>query len=190
MDLSNYIHESIFEEKEKYTYLYELLWSNLEEDGFVITDEAGKEIDAVFKALAIKNLISEFVYRLYDEFNDTSYEEAVEALDTLGISVDEILKYCKEIPEIEVDGNADKIIKDAFDRITETLADKLLELFSADDLFDYFFTATYDFEQDFTFAFEDVDEFQAFVDSNTEKLDDYKDEYPAVMSWFEGGMIV
>ena len=59
-----------------------------------------------------------------------------------------------------------------------------------DDLFDYFFSATYDFEQDFTFAFEDVDEFQAFVDSNTERLDDYKEEYPSIMNWIEGGMIV
>ena len=63
-------------------------------------------------------------------------------------------------------------------------------MFSADDLFDYFFTATYEFEQDFVFAFEDTDEFLAFVDSNTEKLDEYKEEYPAVMSWVESGMIV
>ena len=76
------------------------------------------------------------------------------------------------------------------DYTTEIVADKLLELFSADDLFDYFFAATYDFEQDFTYAFEDVDEFLAFVDSNTEKLDEYKEEYPGVMAWIESGMIV
>ncbi len=191
MDLANYIYENIFEEKEKFTYLYELLWSNLEEDGFVITDEAGNEIDAVFKAIAIKNLINEFIYRVYDECNDTSAEEVVECLETIGISEDEIIEYCKNLGGTDiVDENDEKTVKNAFESITETLADKLLELFSADDLFDYFFTATYDFEQDFTFAFEDVDEFQAFVDSNTERLDDYKEEYPAVMSWIEGGMIV
>ena len=68
-------------------------------------------------------------------------------------------------------------------------ADKLLEDFSADDLFDYIFTATYDFEQDFAFDFEDTDEFLAFVDSNTERLDEYKEEYPSVMRWIESGMI-
>lgn len=68
-------------------------------------------------------------------------------------------------------------------------ADKLLEEFSADDLFDYLFTATYDFEQDFTYEFEDTDEFQAFVDSNADQLDNYKEEYPAVMRWVEGGMV-
>ncbi len=191
MDLNGYIHQSIFEEKEKYTYLYELIWSNLEEDGFVITDEAGHEIDAVFKATALKNLIGEFVYRVYDEFNDTSYEEVIEALDTLGFSLEEIVDYCYENPDIDADDDNDEItIKNALDFITEELANKLLELFSADDLFDYLFAATYDFEQDFTFAFEDVDEFQAFVDSNTERLDEYKEEYPSVMSWIEGGMIV
>ena len=191
MNLSDYIHENIFEEKEKYTYLYELLWANLEEDGYVITDEDGHEIDTVFKAIALKNLIGEFVYRIYDEFNETSHEEIVEALDTIGIPMDEIVDYCYENPDIDADDEHDDItVKNALDYTTEKLADKLLELFSADDLFDYFFAATYDFEQEFTFAFEDVDEFQAFVDSNTDRLDDYKEEYPAVMSWIEGGMIV
>ena len=180
MDLNEYIHESVFEENDKYTILYELLWENLEEDGFVITDEEGCETDAIIKAVALKNIIDEFVYRLYDAF-----------LDAIGISEDDVLDYCKENPDIDVvDGSNEKTLSNAFSSITEKLADKLLELFSADDLFDYLFTATYDFEQDFTFAFEDVDEFQAFVDSNTERLDDYKEEYPAVMSWIEGGMIV
>ena len=67
MDLSSYLHEAIFEEKDKYTYLYELIWDNFEEDGFAVTNEEGHEIDAVFKAIAIKNLINEFVYRMYDE---------------------------------------------------------------------------------------------------------------------------
>ena len=69
------------------------------------------------------------------------------------------------------------------------MADKMFDEFSADDIFDYMFTATYDFEQDFTFDFEDTDEFQAFVDANTEKLDEYKEEYVSVMRWIEGGMV-
>lgn len=191
MDIENYIHEAIFEEKEKYTYLYELFWSNFEEDGFVVTDEDGHEIDAVFKAVAIKNLIGEFVYRVYDEVNETAFDDITDNLENLGIGEEEIVDYCYDNPEIDTDDEDNEItIKNALDYITEKVADKLLELFSADDLFDYFFCATYDFEQDFIFAFEDVDEFQAFVDSNTERLDEYKEEYPSVMNWFEGGMIV
>lgn len=191
MDIENYIHEAIFEEKEKYTYLYELLWSNFDEDGFVVTDEEGHEVDAIFKAVAIKNLIGEFVYRVYDEVNETSFDDIIENLENLGIGEEEIIDYCYDNPEIDTDDEDNEItIKNALDYTTEKVAEKMLDLFSADDLFDYFFAATYDFEQDFVFAFEDVDEFQAFVDSNTERLDDYKDEYPAVMNWFEGGMIV
>lgn len=191
MDLESYIHEAIFEEKEKHTYLYELIWSNFDEDGFIVTDEADNEIDSVFKAIAIKNLIGEFVYRLYDEVNETGYDDIIENLGNLGISEEQIIDYCYENPEIDTDDEDNELtIKNALDYTTEIVADKLLELFSADDLFDYFFSATYDFEQDFVFAFEDVDEFQAFVDSNTERLDAYKDEYPAVMQWIESGMIV
>ena len=191
MDTANYIHQSIFEEKEKYTYLYELFWENFEEDGFVITDEAGSEIDAVFKAIALKNLIGEFVYRLYDEVNETCIEDVIDRLADIGFDEEAIIDYCYENPDIDTDDEDNEItIKNALDYTTEKTADKLLELFSADDLFDYFFSATYDFEQDFTFAFEDVDEFQAFVDSNTERLDDYKEEYSSVLSWFEAGMIV
>ena len=105
--------------------------------------------------------------------------------------MDAIVDYCYENPDIDADDEDDEItVKNALDYTTEILADKLLELFSADDLFDYFFCATYEFEQDFIFAFEDVDEFQAFVDSNTERLDEYKEEYPAVMNWIEAGMAV
>lgn len=191
MDLAGYIHETIFEEKEKYTCLYDLIWENFDEDGFVITDESGHEIDAVFKAIAIKNLIGEFVYRLYDEVNETDVDDVTENLANLGFSLDQIVDYCYDDPEIDADDENDDItIKNALDYITEKTANKMLEMFSADDLFDYFFSATYDFEQDFTFAFEDTDEFLAFVDSNTERLDEYKEEYPAVMSWFEQGMIV
>ena len=191
MDIANYIHETIFEEKNKYTYLYELLWSNLEEDGFAVTDEEGHEIDTIFKATALKNIIGEFVYRLYDEVNETTFEEVIESLDTIGVSMEEIMDYCYDNPNIDADDEDDEItVKNALDYLTEKLANKLLELFSADDLFDYFFCATYDFEQDFTFAFEDVDEFQAFVDSNTERLDEYKEEYPSVMRWIEAGMAV
>ena len=191
MDIESYIHEAIFEEKDKYTYLYELIWQNFTEDGFVITDEQGHEIDSVLKATAIQNLICEFVYRMYDEVNETGFEDVIEYLANLGIGVDEIIKYCEDEPEIDVDEDDEEItVKNALDYCTEIVADKMLELFSADDIFDYMFCATYDFEQDFTFAFEDVDEFQAFVDSNTERLDQYKEEYPSVLNWIEGGMIV
>lgn len=191
MDIENYIHEAIFEEKDKYTYLYELIWDNFAEDGFVVTDEDGNEIDSVIKAVAIQNLINEFVYRVYDEVNETGFEDLIEYLGNLGIGEQELLEYCNANPEIEVDEEDNELtFKNALDFTTEIVADKMLELFSASDLFDYMFAAAYDFEQDFTFAFEDVDEFQAFVDSNTEKLDDYKMEYPAVMSWIEAGMIV
>ena len=191
MDLSSYLHEAIFEEKDKYTYLYELIWDNFEEDGFAVTDEEGHEVDAVFKAIAIKNLINEFVYRMYDEANETDFQEIITNLANLGIGDEAAIDYCYENPEIDTDDEDDGLtIKNALDYTTEIVADKLLELFSADDLFNYFFAATYDFQQDFTFAFEDVDEFQAFVDSNTDRLDEYNEEYPSVLNWIESGMIV
>ena len=191
MDLSSYLHEAIFEEKDKYTYLYELIWDNFEEDGFAVTDEEGHEVDAVFKAIAIKNLINEFVYRMYDEANETDFQEIITNLANLGIGDEAAIDYCYENPEIDTDDEDDGLtIKNALDYTTEIVADKLLELFSADDLFNYFFAATYDFQQDFTFAFEDVDEFQAFVDSNTDRLDEYKEDYPSVLNWIESGMIV
>lgn len=191
MNLTDYIHETVFEEKEKYVYLYELFWANFEEDGFVVTDEEDNEIDCIFKAYAVQNIIGEFVYRLYDEVNETGFESVIDSLEAIGISLDGILEYCRNNPEIDSDeDDGDITVKNALDYITEITANKLLELFSADDIFDYMFSATYDFEQDFTFAFEDVDEFTAFVDSNTERLDEYKEEYPAVMQWIEAGMIV
>ena len=191
MDLNSFIHEAVFEEKDKYTRLYELIWSEFEQDGFVITDEPGHEIDALFKATAIQNLIGEFEYRLYDEVNETGYEDVVDYLAQIGVSQDDIVAYCEQNENIDTfDDDEELKIKNGFDYMNEIVADKLLECFSPDDLFDYFFTATYDFVQDFTFDFEDVDEFMAFVDSNTEKLDEYKEEYPSVMSWMESGMIV
>ena len=189
MNLEDYIRESIFEEK--YTYLFDLIWDNFDEDGFVITDEEGHEIDCIFKAIAIQNLIGEFIYRVYDEVNETDFESVVTSLADLGFDESRIIEYCETNEEIDVEeDDDDATIKNGLDYTTGIVADKLLELFSADDLFDYFFTATYAFEQDFVFAFEDSDEFLAFVDSNTEKLDEYKEEYPSVLSWIESGMIV
>lgn len=191
MDLFSFIHEAIFEEKDKYTRLYELFWGEFEQDGFVITDEPGHDIDCVLKAVAVQNLIGEFEYRLYDETNETGYEDIIDYLARLGISQNEVVEFCENEENIDTfDENDELKLKNALDYYTEIVADKLLECFSSDDLFDYFFTATYDFIQDFTFDFEDVDEFTAFVDSNSEKLDAYKEEYPSVMSWIEGGMIV
>lgn len=191
MDLYSFIHEAIFEETEKFTRLYELLWGELETDGFVITDEAGHEIESVLKAVAIQNLIGEFQYRLYDEVNETGYEDLIEYLGNLGISEEEIVEYCENDENIDTFDDDDELkIKNALDYTTEIVADKLLECFSCQDLFDYFFTATYDFVQDFTFDFEDVDEFLAFIDSNADKLDMYREEYDSVLSWIESGMIV
>ena len=188
MDLRDYIHEAIFEDK--YLYLVDLIWDNFEEEGFVISDEDGHEIDSIFKATAIKNLIGEFVYRLYDEVNETSFEDLEKYLSDIGISEDEVIAHCESDEEIDCEEDYETTLGNALDYITQITADKLLELFSPTDLFDYFFTATYDFEQDFVFAFEDSDEFLAFVDSNQEKLDAYKEEYSSVLDWIESGMIV
>ncbi|MCH5316563.1 MAG: hypothetical protein J1E05_01185 [Eubacterium sp.] len=191
MDINSYIYEAIFEEKPKFRVFYELIWEQFKEDGFVITDEGGYEIDSVFKAVAMQNLVGEFSYRLYDEVNETGLEDVIEYLGNLGIGEEEIFAYCEDEPRIETDEDDFELtVKNALDYWTEVVADKMLEDYPADEIFDYLFTATYDFEQDFTFDFEDVDEFQAFVDANTEKLDEYKDEYPAVMRWIEGGMVV
>lgn len=190
MDIDTFIHEAIFGEKEQHRIFYYLMWENLQEVGYVITDESGYEIDSVFKAVALQNLVGEFAYRLYDTVNETGYEDVLEYLGTLAIGEDDILQYCENDPEILVEPEDFELtVKNALDTITERTADKLLEEFSADDLFDYLFTATYDFEQDFTYEFEDTDEFQAFVDSNADQLDNYKEEYPAVMRWVEGGMV-
>ena len=189
MDIDTFIHEAIFGEKEQHRIFYYLMWENLQEVGYVITDESGYEIDSVFKAVALQNLVGEFAYRLYDTVNETGYEDVLEYLGTLAIGEDDILQYCENDPEILVEPEDFELtVKNALDTITERTADKLLEEFSADDLFDYLFTATYDFEQDFTYEFEGTDEFQAFVDSNADQLDNYKEEYPAVMRWVEGGM--
>lgn len=191
MDLYSFIQEAIFEEKEKYTRLYELLWGELEQDGFVITDEDGHEIESVFKATAIQNLIGEFQYRMYDEVNETGYEDVIDYLAKLGIEEDEIVAFCEENEDIDTfDDDTELKIKNGLDYYTEIVADKLLECFAPNDLFDYFFTATYDFVQEFTFDFEDTDEFLAFIDSNSNKLDEYKEEYSNVLSWIESGMIV
>ena len=190
MNIDDYIYEAIFEETQKYKVFYELIWEQFKEDGFVITDESGYEIDSVFKAVALQNLVGEFNYRIYDAVNETGFEDVIEYTQNLGIDDEEIMAYCLEEPRIDSDEDDFELtVKNALDYHTEIAADKMLEEFSADDIFNYLFTATYDFEQDFTFDFEDTDEFQAFVDSNTDRLEDYKDEYPSVMRWIESGMV-
>lgn len=54
MDLSSYLHEAIFEEKDKYTYLYELIWDNFEEDGFAVTDEEVTRLTPYSKLLQLR----------------------------------------------------------------------------------------------------------------------------------------
>lgn len=190
MDVENYIQEAVFEEKEQHKCFYQLMWDNFKEIGFVITDEAGYEIDAVIKAVALQNLIGEFVYRLYDEVNETGYEDVIDYLQNLGYDENDLINYCNENEEIEVDEDDFGLtVKNALDYTTEIVADKMLEEFSADDIFDYMFTVTYAFEQDFVFDFEDYDEMQAFVDTNHEQLECYKEEYSSVAGWIESGMI-
>lgn len=189
MDIENYIQEAVFQEKEQHRCFYELIWDNFKEVGFVITDEDGYEIDAVLKATALQNLIGEFIYRLYDEVNEISFENVLEHLQNLGFDENEISEYCESNDEIECDEDFEVTLKNALDYTTEITADKMLEEFSADDLFDYMFTATYAFEQDFVFDFEDYEEMQAFIDTNQGQLDNYKEEYSSVMNWIECGMI-
>lgn len=190
MDIENYIEEAIFEETEKHKCFYQLVWDNFKEDGFVITDEEGHEIDAVIKAVALQNLVGEFIYRMYDEVNETGYEDVIDYLQNLGYGEEDILAYCEEKEEIEIDEEDFGLtVKNALDHTSEIVADKMLEEFSADDVFDMIFTVTYDFEQDFTFDFEDYEEMQAFIDTNHDQIDNYKLEYPSVMSWIESGLI-
>lgn len=190
MNLDSFIYEAIFEENPKFKIFYELVWEQFKEDGFVVTDEDNMEIDSVLKAVALQNIVGEFNYRMYDEINETGLEDVTDYLASLNIYEDEITAYCEANSRISVDpDDFETTVKNALDCTTEIVANKLLENYSADDLFDYIFTATYDFEQDFTYDFEDTDEFQAFVDANNEKLDEYKEEYPSLMRWIEAGMI-
>lgn len=190
MDIENYIQQAIFQENNQHRTFYELIWENFKEDGFVVTDEPNNEIDAVIKATALQNLVGEFIYRLYDEVNETGFEDVLEYLQNLGFDENDIIEYCESNDEIEVDDDDFEItLKNALDHTTEIVADKMLEEFSADDIFDFMFTVTYSFEQDFTFDFEDYEEMQAFIDTNHEQLDNYKEEYPSVMRWIESGMI-
>lgn len=190
MNLDSFIYEAIFEEKPKFKIFYELVWEQFKEDGFVVTDEDNTEIDSVLKAVALQNIVGEFNYRMYDEINETGLEDVTDYLASLDIYEDQIAEYCENDNNIFSDpDDFEATVKNALDYTTEIVANKLLENYSADDLFDYIFTATYDFEQDFTYDFEDTDEFQAFVDANTERLDGYKEEYPSLMNWIEAGMV-
>lgn len=189
MDLDSFIYEAIFEEKPKFKIFYEMVWEQFKEDGFVITDEEDTETDSVLKAVSLQNIIGEFNYRMYDEINETGLEDVTDFLANLGIYEEKITDYCKNNSNIcVVEGDFEATVKNALDYMTQAVAAKLLENYSSDDLFDYIFTVTYDFEQDFTYDFEDTDEFQAFVDANSERLDEYKIEYPALINWIETGM--
>ena len=85
MDIESYIDETIFSENEKQKFLCRLFWDDLKETGYVITDESGHELDSIVKAVSIVNLIGEFRYRLYDEVNETGYEDVLEYLANLDI---------------------------------------------------------------------------------------------------------
>ena len=140
MDIDTFIHEAIFGEKEQHRIFYYLMWENLQEVGYVITDESGYEIDSVFKAVALQNLVGEFAYRLYDTVNETGYENVLEYLGTLAIGEDDILQYCENDPEILVEPEDFELtVKNALDTITERTADKLLEEFSAERMTNYLY---------------------------------------------------
>lgn len=190
MDVENYIQEAIFGQEEKHICFYQLMWDSFKESGFVITDEDGHEIDAVIKAVALQNILGEFAYRIYDDVNETGFEDVLEYIQNLGLGEEEITEYCESNDEIETDPDDFELtVKNALDYTTEITADKMLEEFSADDIFDYLFTVTYDFEQDFTFDFEGYEEMLAFVDTNQDQLDNYKEEYNSVLNWIKSGMI-
>lgn len=191
MDIENYILDAVFASEDLHSCFYTLMWDNFKESGFVITDEDGYEIDALIKAAALQNILGEFVYRLYDEVNEIGLEDVIEYAQTLGYDEDDILEYCSSNEEIDVDEDDFELtVKNALDYATQIVADKMLEEFSSEDIFDYLFTVTYAFEQDFVFNFEDYDEMLAFVDNNQEQLDNYKDEYENVLDWIKSGMIV
>ena len=68
------------------------------------------------------------MYRLYDEVNETGFEDVIDYIQTLGYGDEDILNYCKSDPEIEVDENDfDLTVKNALDYITEITADKMLD---------------------------------------------------------------
>ena len=146
--------------------------------------------EAIFGENEQHTCFYQLIWDTFNEVNETGFEDVIDYIQTLGYGDEDILNYCKSDPEIEVDENDfDLTVKNALDYITEITADKMLDEFSADDLFDLMFTASYAFEQDFTFDFEDYDEMQAFIDTNHDQLDNYKEEYPSVMNWIEAGMI-
>lgn len=190
MGIEEFILDAVFSENANQKCFYTMIWDVFKESGYIITDEDGYEIDAVIKAVSMQNLLGEFAYRLYDEVNETGFEDVIDYCEAAGYNEKDILEYCRGNENIEIEEDDPELtVKNALDYFTEITADKMLEEFSADDLFDYMFTATYDFEQDFTFDFEDSEELQAFVETNHEQLDTYKEEYPAVMRWIESGMI-
>lgn len=189
MNLDSFIYEAIFEETPKHKVFYELVWEQFKEDGFVVVDEENTEIDCVFKAVAIQNLIGEFNYRMYDEINETGFEDVVDYLSKLGIDEEAIIDYCQNSEAIFNEyEDPESILKNGLDCITELVAEKLLENYSTDDLFSYLFTITYDFEQDFVYEFEDSEELLAFVDANSEKIANYKEEYSSLYDWIDMGM--
>lgn len=53
MDIDSYIYDAVFNESEKFAIFYGIIWEQFKEDGFVITDEPGHEIDCIFKAVAL-----------------------------------------------------------------------------------------------------------------------------------------
>lgn len=167
MEIENYIQEAIFAKNEKHSCFYRLMWDNFKESGFVITDEDNHEVDSILKATALQNILGEFVYRIYDEVNETGFEDVIRHIQTIGMSEDDIVQYCRLNGSVEIDEDDIEItVKNALDYTSKITADKMLEEFAYEDIFDYLFTVAYDFEQDFTFDFEDYEEMLAFIYTN------------------------
>lgn len=189
MNIEDYIVDAIFGEKEEHKCYYMLMWDTLKENGFVSVEEDGFEIDSIFKAVALQNLLGEFVYRIYDEVNEAGLEDVIEYARTLDYSDEDILEYVEADGEIEIDEDDFELtVKNALDKISERAAEKMLEEFSAIEVFDIMFCSSYAFEQNFTFDFEDYEELQAFIDTNQDQLDVYREEYNSVVNWIETGM--
>ena len=169
------VHE-LFEEKDA------LIFENCEAKSATLIGKNGKGIKIEYQDM--NNLL------VWSAVGNAPFVALEPWTGLASCSDEDVIDYCNADDEIEVDeDDFDLTVKSALDYITEITADKMLEEFSADDIFDLMFTATYAFEQDFTFDFEDYDEMQAFIDTNHDQLDNYKEEYPSVMNWIEAGMI-
>ncbi len=189
MDIEDYINEEIFHDDGNRHVFYKYIWEIFSESGYVIPDENESEIDCIFKAVAMKYILSEFEFRLFDCANDMDANTITDYLLNIGKNEEEINDYLNSQTNASEYDELTQGIEITLNCLTRETAEKMLEEFSADELFDLMFTATYDFELDFTYNFEDSDELCAFIEANQDKLELYKDEFSSVLDWINEGMI-